>query len=1083
MFLKTLKGRGDSDEVQEKLKEDNTFIVDGTLPIGIVRALGILPLGQKILAAEELTGIEQAGQYEPLTTRIKDIIKDSYLESSIPKEMIQNAEDAGATKVHFMLDLRKNSEACSSLFDKGMVDCQGPALWVFNDASFTPEDFQNITKLGGARKELDTSKIGRFGLGFNSVYHLTDVPSFLSRQYLQVFDPHATHLASMLKSKESPGIRINLQGNNNAISMFKDQFAPYEGVFNCSLLESNGNVDYDGTLFRLPLRSRHGALKGEISDEHYDEQKCKSLLASLWRSSEDLLVFTKNIHEVKAFVLLPNATHPSESSQLFATKKESKGGRDIIAEFKESRGDVMKQNQITPLIKQECIVRSITPYGKKYLRIKEKPRKHELMSVTSVGKTSAQKMWQTSQGQKSGLAPVGGVAVKLPLSGKVDGKLYNGLPLSVPQSHLPCHCNGFFAISADRRNLWKPSSDSDSNYFTRWNDAVFEDIISKAYVTLLANQEFQRQVAKMASKVRISGVNSSPDNFYRLWPNGSNITQGSDGYAMLKGFYTVSVASDSPDPNIFWEGGKTWSFKEAIFIDPVLQESPQVASAVKKVIEMQHIKRIVTEMPNEIRSTLEMLELGEQLKRHTCSKHDFFQKYFLPQISDVPSEVRDHLIHYCLSNVELRETLRTIACIPTSPDGKNLKRPAELIHPTGKAKILFAEEDERFPYGSFANWDCLHILVHLGMVQDDISGTDLIKCVQKLQGKPVDYWHDRVLVEYLTYMLGKGNSSWDKDQSLRNQLKNIAFIPVTYRNSSMRKASRDTIYGPEKLSLVSEVAPVLDESEFRVPHQVRRFLGIVQNPAVDVVLQQLQSISSRPENVKHLRSVCLDIYRFLDLQLKEDVRLRKGDAKAQIQEFFHSPTTKECLLVGKMFRSADHLAWEFEEEYVGSHLFRVPYNLRGFDALLSTIDMKARFTTHDFLSTLKCIYDSTSGKLNKSEFKDVMKLLKCLIIGASENSSVMSGVLPNDIYVPDSNSYLRIANKLSFCDVDWISIPDGVIIAHGDIPFTWAKILGVQDIRQHILENYSVPVPGLGLHTLEAQNLLPFGQREPLQRE
>ena len=583
-----VKGRGDSDEVQEKLKEDNTFIVDGTLPIGIVRALGILPLGQKILAAEELTGIEQAGQYEPLTTRLKNIIKDSYLESSIPKEMIQNAEDAGATKVHFMLDLRENSEARSSLFDKGMGDCQGPALWVFNDASFTPEDFQNITKLGGATKELDTSKIGRFGLGFNSVYHLTDVPSFLSREYLQVFDPHATHLGSMLKSKESPGIRINLQGNNNAISMFKDQFAPYEGVFNCSLLESNGNVDYDGTLFRLPLRSRHGALRGEISDEHYDEQKCKSLLASLWRSSEDLLVFTKNIHEVKAFVLLPNATHPSESSQLFAIEKESEGGRDIMAEFKQSRGDVKKQNQITPLIKQECVVRSITPYGKKYLQIKEEPRKHELMSVTSVGTTSAHKMWQTSQGQKSGLAPVGGVAVKLPLSGKVDGKLYNGLPLSVPQSHLPCHCNGFFAISADRRNLWKPSSDSDSNYFTRWNDAVFEDIISKAYVTLLANQEFQRQVAKMASKVRISGVNSSPDNFYRLWPNGSNITQGSDGYAMLKGFYTILVASDSHDANIFWEGGRTWSFKEAIFIDPLLLESPHVASAVKKVLQMQH---------------------------------------------------------------------------------------------------------------------------------------------------------------------------------------------------------------------------------------------------------------------------------------------------------------------------------------------------------------------------------------------------------------------------------------------------------------------------------------------------------------
>ncbi|XP_030850957.1 sacsin-like [Strongylocentrotus purpuratus] len=1063
-----VEGHGDSDEVQEKLNEDNTFIVDGTLPIGIVRALGILPLGRKILAAEDLTWIEQAGQYEPLTTRIKNIIKDSYLESSIPKEMIQNAEDAGATKVHFMLDLRENSGARSSLFDKGMGDCQGPAMWVFNDASFTPDDFQNITKLGGATKGLDTSKIGRFGIGFNSVYHLTDVPSFLSREYLQVFDPHATHLGSMLKSKDSPGIRINLQGKNNAISMYKDQFAPYEGVFNCSLQESKGNVDYDGTLFRLPLRSRHAALRGEISDEHYDEDKCKSLLIDLWRSSEDLLVFTKNIHEVKAFVLLPNANHPSESSQLFAIEKESADNRDIMAEFKQSTGDVKKKNKITPLIKQECVVPSITPYGNKYLQIQEEPRKHKLMSVTSVGKTSTHKMWQTPQGQKSGLAPVGGVAVKLPFSGRVDGKLYNGLPLSVPQSHLPCHCNGFFATSADRRNLWKPSSDSDSNYFTRWNDAVFEDIISKAYVTLLANKEFQCQVGQMPNKVRISGVNTSPDNFYRLWPNGSKITQGSDGYAMLKGFYNILVASDSRDPKIFWEGDRTWSFKETVFIDPVLQESPHVASAVKKVLQRQHKKLIVTEMPKKIRSTLERMGLGEQLKRRTCLQHPFFKKYFLPHISVIPSEVRDHLIHYCLSNVELRETLRTIACIPTSPDGKNLKRPSELVHPTGKASILFAEEDRRFPYGSFADWDCLHFLVELGMDQDDISGTDFIKCVQKLPSKPFDH----ELVDYLTYRLKKENSSWAKDQSLQNQLKNIAFIPVTYRNSSVRKASRDTIYVSEKLSLVSEVAPVLDESKMWIPYQVKTFLGIVQDPEVDVVLQQLQSISSRPENVASLPSVCQEIYRFLDL------RVKKGNGIAQIQEFFHSPSTKKCLLVDKMFRSADHLALEFEEECVGSHLCRVPSNLRGFEALLSTLHMKRRFSTHDFLSTLKCIHGSTSGTLNESEFGEVMKLLKCLINAASANPLAMHDVPPNDIYVPDSNSYLRTANELSFCDVDWISVPDDVITAHGDIPLTWAKILGVRDIRQHILESYSVSVPGL--NTLDSQNLLQFGQREPL---
>ncbi|XP_063955000.1 sacsin-like [Lytechinus pictus] len=1058
--------RGDSDEVQDKLKEDKTFIVDGSLPIAIIRSLGIPPLSRKILAPEDLIGIEQAGQYEPLTTRLKNIIKDGYLESSIPKEMIQNAEDAGATKVHFMLDLRENSEVCSSLFDKGMTDCQGPALWVFNDACFSPDDFQNITKLGGATKELDTSKIGRFGLGFNSVYHLTDVPSFLSREYLQIFDPHTVHLGSMLRSKESPGIRIKLQGNN-AISMYRDQFAPYEGVFNCCLQENDGNVYYDGTLFRLPLRSRHAALNSEISGQHYDEHKCKSLLVDLWRSSEDLLVFTKNVREVKTFVLPSNAKQPSESSPLFEIGKEPVAGRDIIAEFMQSKGDARKQKQIKPLIQEECVVRSLTPFGKQYLKIHEKPRKHELMSVTSVGTTSAYKMWQTSQGQKTGLAPVGGVAVKLPLSDKLDGKLYNGLPLAVPHSHLPCHCNGFFAISADRRNLWKPAADSDFNYFMKWNEAVFEDVISPAYMTLLTNDRFRYQVSKMPSNIRISGVNSSPTNFYTLWPKDKNIPKGSDGYAMVKGFYKRLVVSDSLSPNIFWEGEKTWAFKEAMFVDPVLHEIPHIGVAVKTVLQMQHTKRSVTEMPTEIRLNLERMGYGEQLRKQTCTERDFFLTYFLPKISIFPSEVREPLIHYCLQNTDLRETLKTISCIPTSPDGKILKRPGELIHPHGKAGNLFTNDDGRFPHGSFANWDCLHILVHLGMVQDDISDMDFIKCAQKLAGEPIHHEYDRILVDYLTYRLKSEECSWAKDQSLRNKMSKVAFLPVTYMNSSMRKASCDTIFVPERLALVSDVYPVLDESNIRFPFQVKRFLGIVHEPKVGVVLQQLNSIICRPEICGNL--LCRDIYEYLDARLKKEENI------PEIRKFFQ---TKECLLVGKTFRSSDQLALDFEEESVGSYLFRLPSNLRSFDTLLTNAGIRIRFSTNDFVSTLKHINDTTSGKLDHSAFEEVMKLIKCLVNAASTYPMEMQEVSPNDIYVPDTNGYLRTADKLSFCDVDWISVPDGVIKAHGDIPLPWARKLGVRDIRQHILESYSVPVPGL--NKIRSENLLQFGQREPL---
>lgn len=68
---------------------------------------------------------------------------------------------------------------------------QGPALLAYNDAVFSPSDFKNISRIGQDSKLERPAATGRFGLGFNAVYHLTDVPSFCSGDYIVLFDPHA----------------------------------------------------------------------------------------------------------------------------------------------------------------------------------------------------------------------------------------------------------------------------------------------------------------------------------------------------------------------------------------------------------------------------------------------------------------------------------------------------------------------------------------------------------------------------------------------------------------------------------------------------------------------------------------------------------------------------------------------------------------------------------------------------------------------------------------------------------------------------------------------------------------------------
>jgi len=49
----------------------------------------------------------------------------------------------------------------------------GPAFYAYNDAVFTPEDWHGIQEIARSRKKDDPLKVGRFGIGFNSVYHIT----------------------------------------------------------------------------------------------------------------------------------------------------------------------------------------------------------------------------------------------------------------------------------------------------------------------------------------------------------------------------------------------------------------------------------------------------------------------------------------------------------------------------------------------------------------------------------------------------------------------------------------------------------------------------------------------------------------------------------------------------------------------------------------------------------------------------------------------------------------------------------------------------------------------------------------------
>jgi len=217
--------------------------------------------------------------------------------------LIQNADDAGATEIAFILDTRQLKT------DKTFGDCfnklQGPAILCWNNATFSDCDLKGITSLGMGSKRKDVAKIGRFGVGFNSVYHFTDAPQFISdfSDYV-IFDPLCEHLEGL--ESTNPGMRIrNVKSffkpkdNNEKNDVQSDEFTNSDD-------DKNGDDDLSdvGSGFEIPGFNLKGcsmfrlALRGkpsEICRVTHPINSTKQLMKEFLNQDGDFLLFLKKV--------------------------------------------------------------------------------------------------------------------------------------------------------------------------------------------------------------------------------------------------------------------------------------------------------------------------------------------------------------------------------------------------------------------------------------------------------------------------------------------------------------------------------------------------------------------------------------------------------------------------------------------------------------------------------------------------------------------------------------------------------------------------------------------------------------------
>ncbi|CAG8567463.1 5808_t:CDS:2 [Diversispora eburnea] len=226
------------------------------------------------------------GQTETLISSIRNIIKD-YPFESIFKEFLQNADDAGAKRFHVIVDDR--SHPTKYLLCDEMKEWQGPAILIFNDARFKGSDFDSLMRIRVGGKQDDYTKIGKHGLGFNSCYHFTDVPSFISGDSIAFLDPQEKFLP---KRNNIPQRGIIGPFPKNGIRDFSErhQFVPYEGIEGIDFQST-----FNGTLFRIPLRQR----PSEISDRIFSVKEVLELFKKFNSNATSQFLFLRNIEEIE----------------------------------------------------------------------------------------------------------------------------------------------------------------------------------------------------------------------------------------------------------------------------------------------------------------------------------------------------------------------------------------------------------------------------------------------------------------------------------------------------------------------------------------------------------------------------------------------------------------------------------------------------------------------------------------------------------------------------------------------------------------------------------------------------------------
>ena len=448
---------------------------------------------------EKIVG-EGFGQRERLTVRLRGLLRSYPRSIGILKELLQNADDAGATRVSVIWDGREHPR--DKLPDPRMARLQGPALLVTNDKLFTEADFAAIRSIGESSKSEQGPKTGRFGLGFNTVYNVSDYPSFISGRWAISFDPHRETVAD---DSEPAGKRW-------ALADLWEDAADWLGTFKAAgLADLEG--DHPGTIFRLPARTPEQAQESEICEEAFTHADVDQLLYDLENSGDELLLFARNLLEITVFEVDSSGSLQERLSLSTLDRHEVQAMREIGNTAVE--GDIVERLVVWRADCEEL------PRACYRHRIEARtPDSIELRAwqvVTGLFADSAGLLLKLNERmlalREKALPWVGAALRLLPRDdgsygiARQHGKLFCTFPLPEQTGNLPCHINGCFDLDPSRRQI---STDPElyaeaDRVRVAWNRALLKHA---------APQAAALAISALIPDAAAAGLGA----FYDLWP-------------------------------------------------------------------------------------------------------------------------------------------------------------------------------------------------------------------------------------------------------------------------------------------------------------------------------------------------------------------------------------------------------------------------------------------------------------------------------------------------------------------------------------------------------------------------------------